>query len=221
MNGKIQRFDFGGSSNIGAFCRVTDNWILQAPSNEPTTRGLTELFEKQPITTTVGQSTLVGILTAGNHNGLLVPHTTLDEEVESLQDALNIPIIPMKSKLTALGNLILTNDHAALVSTEFSKTDLKVIRDTLGVEVEAKALAGSDLVGSYCVVTNKGLLAHTDISEEDLGWLASFFSVESEIGTINCGVPYVSIGLLVTRHAAAAGFETTGPELMRITEAFF
>jgi translation initiation factor 6 len=91
----------------------------------------------------------------------------------------------------------------------------------LGVEVEAKPLAGSELVGSYCVVTNKGLLAHTDISEEELDWLASFFSVESEIGTINCGVPYVSIGLLATRHAAAAGFETTGPELMRITEAFF
>ncbi|MFX1577701.1 MAG: translation initiation factor IF-6 [Promethearchaeota archaeon] len=221
MSGKIQRFDFDGSSNIGAFCRVTDNWILQAPSNEPTTRGLTELFEKQPLTTTVGQSTLVGILTAGNQNGLLVPHTTFDEEVESLQERLNIPIIPMKSKLTALGNLILTNDHAALVSTEFSKTDLKVIRDTLGVEVEAKTLAGSDLVGSYCVVTNKGLLAHTDISEEELDWLASFFSVESEIGTINCGVPYVSIGLLATFQAAAAGFETTGPELMRITEAFF
>lgn len=221
MSGKIQRFDFDGSSNVGAFCRVTDNWILQAPSNEPTTRGLTELFELQPITTSVGQSTLVGILTAGNQNGLLVPHTTLDEEVESLQDALDIPIIPLKSKLTALGNLILTNDHAALVSTEFSKTNLKVIRDTLGVEVEAKTLAGSDLVGSYCVVTNKGLLAHTDISEEELNWLASFFSVESEIGTINCGVPYVSIGLLATRHAAAAGFETTGPELMRITEAFF
>ncbi|MFW9935845.1 MAG: translation initiation factor IF-6 [Candidatus Thorarchaeota archaeon] len=221
MSGKIQRFDFDGSSNIGAFCRVTDNWILQAPSNEPTTRGLSELFEKQPITTTVGQSTLVGILTAGNQNGLLVPHTTLDEEVEFLQDTLNIPIIPMKSKLTALGNLILTNDHAALVSTEFSKTDLKIIHDTLGVEVEAKTLAGSDLVGSYCVVTNKGLLAHTDISEEELAWLASFFSVESEIGTINCGVPYISIGLLVTLQAAAAGFETTGPELMRITEAFF
>jgi translation initiation factor 6 len=109
MSGKIQRFDFDGSSNIGAFCRATDDWILQAPSNEHTTRGLTELFEKHPITTTVGQSTLVGILTAGNQNGLLVPHTTLDEEVESLQDTLNIPIILMKSKLTALGNLILKN----------------------------------------------------------------------------------------------------------------
>jgi translation initiation factor 6 len=221
MCGKIQRFNFDGSSNIGAFCRVTDHWVLQAPSNEPTSLGLTDLFQKDPLTTTIGQSTLVGILTAGNQNGLLVPHIIMDEELESLQTALSISISPMKSKLTALGNLILTNDHAALVSTSFSKTDIKIIRDILGVEVEAKTIAGSDLVGSYCVVTNRGLLAHTDISEDELDWLASFFAVEAEIGTINCGVPYISIGLLVTSQAAAAGFETTGPELMRITEAFF
>jgi translation initiation factor 6 len=145
----------------------------------------------------------------------------MTEELEALQEAFDVPIILLESKLTALGNLILTNDHAALVSTEFSTRDIKAIREALGVEVEAKTIAGSDLVGSYCVVTNQGLLAHTDVSEEELEWLSSFFAVESDIGTINCGVPYISIGLLATIKAAAAGFETTGPELMRITEAFF
>ncbi len=220
MSGRIKRFDFNGSSNIGAFCRVTDNWVLQGPSSETTTHGLTQIFEKEPIRTTIGQSTLIGILTAGNKNGLLVPHIVLDEELESLQK-LGIPIVQLESKLTALGNLILTNDHAALVSTAFSKSEQKTISDALDVEVDASRIAESDLVGSFCVVTNKGLLAHTDVSEEELGWLGSFFSVETDIGTINCGVPYISIGLLVTLKAAAAGFETTGPELMRITEAFF
>lgn len=221
MSGRIQRFDFNGSSNIGAFCRVSDHWALHAPSNDPTTRSLSELFETALISTTIGQSTLIGILATGNQNGLVVPHIILDEELEALQENLGIPIIQLKSKLTALGNLILTNDHAAIVSTEFSKTDITTIRDALGVEVEAKTIAGSDLVGSYCVVTNQGLLAHPDVSEEELEWLASYFSVETDLGTINCGVPYISIGLLVTLKAAAAGFETTGPELMRITEVFF
>jgi len=221
MSGKIERFEFVGSSNIGAFSRVTDHWTLQSPSNEPTTKSLADLFENQPLTTTIGQSTLVGFLTAGNKNGILVPHIIFDEEIEFLTKTLDSQILSLDSKLTALGNLILTNDRAALVSPDFSKSDLQTIRDALGVEIEARNLAGSGLVGSYCVVTNKGLLAHTDISEDELEWLASFFSVETEVGTINCGVPYVSIGLLVTSHAAAAGFETTGPELMRITEAFF
>ena len=221
MSGKIERFEFDGSSNIGAFSRVTDHWILQSPSNEPTIQGLAALFEKQPLTTTIGQSTLVGFLTTGNKNGILVPHITLDEEMDFLTQTLDSQILSLDSKLTALGNLILTNDHAALASPDFSKSDLQTIHDALGVEVEVRTLADSGLVGSYCVVTNKGLLAHTDVSEDELEWLGSFFSVETEVGTINCGVPYVSIGLLVTSHAAAAGFETTGPELMRITEAFF
>jgi translation initiation factor 6 len=220
MSGRIQRLDFNGSSNIGAFCRVTDDWILQGPSNDATTKSLNQIFEKEPIRTTIGQSTLIGILTVGNKNGLLVPHTVLDEELEALQE-LGIPITPLKSKLTALGNLILTNDHAALVSPAFSKSEQQTIRDALNVEVKASRIAGSDLAGSFCVVTNNGLLAHIGVSEEELNWLGSFFSVETDIGTINRGVPYVSIGLLATLKAAAAGFETTGPELMRITEAFF
>jgi translation initiation factor 6 len=221
MNGKIQRFDFAGSSNIGAFSRITDHWLIHSPSNEPTTQGLATLFELAPISTTVSQSTLVGILTAGNKNGLLVPHTVFDEELEVLNQTLETPVLSLDSKLTALGNLILTNDHAALVSPEFTPNDIQTIRDALNVEVEARTLAESDLVGSHCVVTNRGLLGHTDITDEELEWLADFFSVNVEVGTINCGVPYVSIGLLATRKAVAAGFETTGPELMRITEAFF
>ncbi len=221
MSGKIQRFDFGGSSNIGAFSRVTDYWTLQSPSTKPTTQGLADLFENQPIVSAIGQSTLVGILTAGNQNGLLVPHITQNEELAFLEHELGLPVLVLDSKLTALGNLILVNDKAALVSPEFSKKDRQIIQDALNVEVEARLLANSDLVGSYCFVTNRGLLAHTDIPEDELEWLATFFSVQVEVGTINCGVPYVSIGLLATSQAAAAGFETTGPELMRITEAFF
>jgi translation initiation factor 6 len=145
----------------------------------------------------------------------------MDEELEHLQTALGCPVTPLKSKLTALGNLILANDHAALVSTKFSKSEVQVIQDTLGVEVKPKTVARSDLVGSYCVVTNRGLLAHADVSEEELSELGSFFAVNTGLGTINCGVPYLSIGLVAASHAAAAGFETTGPELMRITETFF
>jgi translation initiation factor 6 len=221
MTGKVQRLAFDGSSNIGAFSRVTDRWMLLAPSDSSTTKDLVTLFNLQPTSTTIGHSTLVGILAVGNKNGLLVPHITHDEEIETLESDLNLPVYTLDSKLTALGNLILTNDHAALVSPEFNKTAQRNIQDALGVEVEARSLADSDLVGSHGVITNKGLLAHTSITDEELEWLASFFAVGVEVGTINCGVPYISIGLLATSQAAAAGHETTGPELMRITEAFF
>ncbi|MDO8056327.1 MAG: translation initiation factor IF-6 [Candidatus Hermodarchaeota archaeon] len=221
MIGKVQRLAFDGSSNIGAFSRVSENWLLLAPSDFSTAKDFVNLFSLKATTTTIGHSTLVGILTVGNQNGLLVPHIVFDEEIKALETELELPVHSLQSKLTALGNLILTNDHAALVSPKFSKTDLQNIRDVLGVEVEVRQLASSDLVGSHGVVTNKGLLAHTSLTGEELEWLANFFGVGVEVGTINCGVPYLSIGLLVTGQAAAAGIETTGPELMRITEAFF
>ena len=218
MAGTIQRLDFNGSSNLGAFCRVTDHWLLQALSNEPTRQALESLFGMRPVVASLGQSTLVGILTVGNANGLLVPHYTLEEELEALRESLELPVVPLDSRLTALGNLILTNDRAALISPEFTADEVQVIRDTLGVEVEARTIAGSDLVGSYCVVTNRGLLAHPQVTEEELEELSDFFGVRADVGTINCGVPYVSIGLLANTKAAAAGYETTGPELMRISE---
>jgi translation initiation factor 6 len=221
MVGKIQRLDFSGSSNIGAYCAVTDNWLLKSRSTVSTEKALQTIFGLSPIKVTLGHSTLVGILAVGNSNGLLVPHIIFDEELEFLRKALDTPVNPLKSKLTALGNLILANDHAALISPEFTKEDYQVIRDTLDVEVEKKKIAGSPLIGSHCVVTNRGLLAHTEVSEEELEALSDFFKVNVDVGTINCGVPYISIGLLANSNVAVAGFETTGPELMRISETFF
>ncbi|MFX1562270.1 MAG: translation initiation factor IF-6 [Promethearchaeota archaeon] len=221
MVGRIQRLDFSGSSNIGAFCKVTEKCLLKPGSTAPTQKALEDLFEMSTIKTTIGHSTLIGILAAGNSNGLLVPHLIFDEELDALREALDLSVTPLESKLTALGNLILANDHAALISPEFSNREIQVIRDTLDVEIEKRTLAESPLVGSYCVVTNSGLLAHTEVTEEELEGLAEFFKVNVDIGTINCGIPYVSIGLLATSQAAAAGFETTGPELMRISETLF
>ena len=218
MTGKVQRLDFSGSSNIGAFCLVTDYWLLQAASSESTQRAFEALFEMPPNVTILGGSTLIGILAVGNVNGLLVPHFTLDEEINDLHSSLNCSVVSLESRLTALGNLVLANDKAALVSTEFTKEEVQVIRDTLDVEVEVGTVAGSHLVGSFCTVTNRGLLAHTGVSDSELEHLAQLFGVSVDVSTINCGVPYVSIGLLANSRAAAAGTETTGPELMVISE---
>jgi translation initiation factor 6 len=49
--------------------------------------------------------------------------------------------------------------------------------------------------------------------------LEDVFKVPVDVGTINCGIPYVGTGLLCNVHAAVAGSMTTGPEMFIIGNA--
>jgi translation initiation factor 6 len=49
--------------------------------------------------------------------------------------------------------------------------------------------------------------------------LKEVLKVPVDLGTINCGIPYVGTGLIANSHGAVAGFITTGPELFIIEEA--
>jgi translation initiation factor 6 (eIF-6) len=43
--------------------------------------------------------------------------------------------------------------------------------------------------------------------------------VPVDVGTVNCGIPYVGTGLIGNRYAAVAGSMTTGPEMFIIENA--
>jgi translation initiation factor 6 len=63
------------------------------------------------------------------------------------------------------------------------------------------------------------VLAHPLLKEEEQQRLKDVLKVPVELGTVNCGIPYVGTGLIANSHGAAAGFVTTGPELFMIEEA--
>ena len=54
------------------------------------------------------------------------------------------------------------------------------------------------------------------IREEEKKLIEEVLKVPVDVGTINCGVPYVGTGLIANTHAAVAGFLTTGPEMFII-----
>jgi len=171
------------------------------------------------VETNIGQSFIIGVLAAGNSRGLVVPEFTSDEEIENIKQRLDINIDRVPGKINALGNTILVNDNAALVHPGFSDEAINVIKKNLDVDVYRGNIAGSPLVSSVAVATNSGILVHPLADDKTLEWLSEKFNTPASVGTINCGSPYIKIGLVANTKGALAGKETTGPELFQIGQA--
>ena len=171
------------------------------------------------VYTSIGGSVLAGALTCANSNGMLVPNYIREEELTEIRSVYHGNITIMETKKTAYGNLVLSNDKGAVVDPRFKSPEIKQIRETLDVEVVQTEISGLPYVGSLAVATNKGLLAHPLLKDEERKVLENVFKVPVEVGTINCGIPYVGTGLIANSNAAVAGSMTTGPEMFIIEQA--
>jgi translation initiation factor 6 len=171
------------------------------------------------VYTSIGGSVLAGALACANSNGMLLPNYVREEELTQIKSVFKGNITIMETKKTAYGNLVLTNDKGAVVDPRFKPSERKKISETLGVEAVPTEIAGLPYVGSLAVATNKGVLAHPLLKDEERKILENVFKVPVDVGTVNCGVPYVGTGLLANSHAAVAGSMTTGPEMFIIGNA--
>ncbi len=169
--------------------------------------------------TFIGGSVLGGALVCANSNGMVLPNFVRQEELTAIKSVFDGNITIMETKKTAYGNLVLTSDKGAIVDPRFKDNEITLISDALGVEVVPTEIAGLPYVGSLATATNKGVLAHPLLKDEERKILESVFKVPVDVGTVNCGVPYVGTGLLANSHAAVAGSMTTGPEMFIIGNA--
>ena len=216
----ILQANFNGITSIGIISLATKNYVL-IPRNLPQrlVHQLREVFKAPIVKTTIYQSYLIGILAAGNSNGLLTHFLTSDDEIEYLKQELGIPVDRLKSKLT-VGNCILANDKGAIVADDFGQEDINQITDILNVEVLQGKIVNSSLVGAIGAATNEGAMIHPMAIEKELDWISEGLGCVADIGTVNRGIPYVSSGILVNSQGCVTGEETTGPELVRISQTF-
>lgn len=212
--------DTFGSASIGVFIRVTENFMI-VPNQvlEGKLKKLEDWFRTKTIKTNIGGSVLAGPLVCANSHGIVLPRSVWDEELDVLKSLSDINMTIVKTKKTAFGNLVLANDHGAVADPRLRKKDVKVISDTLGVEVVPGEIAGLPYVGSLATATNKGVMAHPLIKPEEEKLLRDALGVPVGIGTINCGIPYIATGLIGNSSVAVTGSVTTGPELFMIGQA--
>jgi translation initiation factor 6 len=209
-----------GSASIGVYSLVTDK-IAIIPKMVPLKKAerTAEWLRVKLVHTSIGGSVLAGALACANSNGILLPHFIREEELAAIKSSFAGDITVMETKKTAYGNLVLANDYGAVVDPRFKEPEIKRIAETLGVEAVPSEIAGLAYVGALAVATNKGVLAHPLLKDEERKILENVFKVPVDVGTVNCGIPYVGTGLIGNSHAAVAGSLTTGPEMFIIGNA--
>jgi translation initiation factor 6 len=209
-----------GSASIGVYSLATDKFVL-IPKMVPQDKAekTAEWLKVPLIHTSVGGSLLAGALACANSNGIILSSFVRQEEIDTIKAGFDGNVSVMESRKTAFGNLVLANDKGAIVDARMKEPIIKQVQDALGVEAVPGRIAGLTYVGSLATATNKGIVAHPLLTEEEKKVLESVLKVPVDVGTINCGIPYVGTGLIANSHAAVAGSLTTGPEMFIIGNA--
>ncbi len=171
------------------------------------------------VQSTVATLDAVGIMACANSNGIILPYTTTDEELAKIKREVKATVDWIDSKMTALGNIVLANDHGAICHPEFDKKAQQKIADVLDVEVVPGTIARLPIVGSNTVSTNVGAVTHPLATSEELELITELLKVDVEVGTVNRGSPYMRLGVIANSDGMIAGSETTGVELANISQA--
>ena len=143
-----------------------------------------------------------------------MPSLITEHEIETLEK-FNIKYEIIDTKLTALGNNLLIKDNICLANPNYGKTTIKQL-EKLKFKITQDKIANFSIVGSCSIITKKDCLLHIDSSEEDIKKIENLFKVDSDIGTVNMGNPYVHSGLIANSNGYIVGGQTSGPEIMRI-----
>jgi translation initiation factor 6 len=175
-------------------------------------------FNLPLVQTTVATLDAVGLVSVATSNGILVPYTTTDDELSQLKIESELTVDWLDDKMTALGNIIIANDHGAMCHPDFDFKARQKISDTLGVEVVPGSLAKLPILGANAIATNQGAIVHPLATSGEIELLAQLLKVHVEVGTVNRGSPYTSLGVLANIDSMIAGTDTTGVELAHISQ---
>lgn len=210
--------DVFGSPNIGVYCFCNEVVAIVPPGL--TNRKISQLSETLGVSvckTTISGSTLVGALVTGNSNGVLVPHTIRQYELERIEEFTKVAIV--ESRWTALGNVVLTNDLGAVIHKDAPPEIITAVNQHLEVASTLGEIGALPFVGALAIATNKGALVSPNALDEEQSIIASALHVTVEQSSTNGGVPFVKSGILANTKGAVVGPLTRGAELMQISRA--
>jgi translation initiation factor 6 len=210
----IKRMDFNRIPFIGAFSLCTEKFVL-IPDNVYLRPDNTHVLGVPVIRANVSKSPLLGILLAGNSRCILCSELFEVVTPASFAD-FEIRVEYLPSRLTALGNLVLSNDYGAIVSPDLPASLVERIGAELEVPAERGSIAGYTTVGAVGIATNRGVVLHPGVSKEEVEFVEQILKVPVDVGTACGGVGFLGLCVIANSKGALAGSMTTGPELGRL-----
>ncbi|MEM1547186.1 MAG: translation initiation factor IF-6 [Candidatus Methanomethylicia archaeon] len=211
--------DFHGNPNIGVYVFANDKFAIVPKGTDRKFINLLKenLKVKEIISTNIAGITVIGAMVSGNENFLILPYNVLEDEVQAIKKALNVDIIILPSKKTAVGNIVLVDEKKALVHSSLEDEAIKIIEDNMDVEVFKGSVAMSPLIGSSIVMNKHGILANPNITPNERRNIEDIFKKTVNTGTVNHGFQFVRTGIIANSYGALVGNKTTGSEIMKIT----
>lgn len=218
----VMKTTLNSDPNIGLYGLATDRFaIISDPTADideiATVLGVPVFVQKMLRTE------LTGIFLAANSNAVIVPDIIEARELDNLKKEIkkiskDITVKTIDTQHTVLGNLIICNDKAAMISPllEMHKDE---ISDALKVPVCISQLMDLSIIGSLCISTNKGFLVNIHTEKEDFELIQKNLKVEGDIGTVNFGSSFIRSGIIANSNGYLIGNQTTGPEITRIDES--
>lgn len=210
--------NFNQNPNVGLYSFANNKTcILGERISKKQIKKIKEVLQTDVIQTAIAGTSLAGVFMAGNDNNILVPSIMFESELKKVKKKFNIH--QLETKHTALGNNIVANNKACLISPSLKKQK-KEIKEYLQVDkIKTFSIRGINTIGSLMVLNDKGCLVSEMATDKEIEKISKFFNVEATPGTVNLGSPYVSSGLTVNNHGFILGDKTGGPESTYIDEA--
>lgn len=214
---KILRSSIAEDPNVGLYGFATDKYCLIGSMYQKNEDMIRKVLHVKLIKTSLFETSLAGIFSAGNSSGIAVTRLVEDHERRKLENEIeNVCMIDDRN--TAIGNLIVMNDNGIILSPLLKKHKQLVERQ-FGLESITMEIAKSKIVGNTLLATNKGCIVHPRTKPADMERIGKILGVPVDIGTVNFGSPLVKSGIIANSFGFITSEITSGPELGRITEA--
>jgi len=218
----VDKLSFGGDPNVGLYCVATDKFVLVGKNiSKSKLEKLKDIFSVPVIQISIYNTNLIGIFVSANSKTILVPEVISKEELKDLKEKVtNLAEVKIiKTDLNALGNNILTNDKIAILNKDFLVNEVKEIKKALGVRAKHGLQCNELLPGTAGILTNKGGIFSSELTESEIAKLEKSFGFEIGLGTISMGGRMLGSGVVANSFGFIASKLSSGYEIARVDES--